>query len=418
MHRKKYIFAIIIALLVLLIKQGFIQYFMSLKKQDAYLINTAGKQRMFSQKIIHEYEHWYITGIPSNQINPLYDEWKAKNEQLLNFSLEKQDDNMVVLQNLNRIIENQASLLKSFPTKQNIEALNSSMEYFLTSMDDVVLNIQQKSDFKLNQIRKIELLLFSLSLIVLFMEVIFIFRPLFQTLEKKSKALQASYKDLARKKHELEQLTYAISHDLKEPITMFQSLINRYIKKKEQDGIVIREEMIEHLNYRVTKADKLLSNLLIYTEERGTHSKELFDLVELVEVVTKKHNFQEYINSSKLKNFRIYGYKPDISLVLEHLIINAVTYQSEDRLLNVQIHQEIKDNFCVIKVKDNGKGIAQHKINSVFNLFKSGEKQNSKQTGFGLAFCKKIIEEHGGKIGVHSRLNEGTEFYFHLPLPS
>ncbi|SFT51587.1 Signal transduction histidine kinase [Lishizhenia tianjinensis] len=418
MHQKKYILAIVLAVLVLAFNQGYIQYCLNLKNQDAVLINTAGKQRMYSQKILHEYELWYISGTPPADLMDLYREWKLKNEELLEHSLDNKEDDFSTLQNLSHLIETQEPLLKSFPTRANIEQLNSSMQYFLTTMDDLVLEYQHKADEKLSNIRQVEFLLFGLSLLLLFLEFYFVFGPLIRDLTAKSKALKKSYESLAQRKHELEQLTYAISHDIQEPISMFQSLLNRYQKKKKKGEIIFNEKIIDHLNLRISKANKLLSDLLVYTGSRVKHTKESFDLKTLVAEVASKINCHEKIDTSEIHNLKLYGYKSDISLVLEHLLINAITYQSKDRLLQVKIHQEIEDKHCVIKIKDNGIGIAEHKIHTVFNLFKSGDKESAQRTGFGLAFCKKIIEEHGGKIGVSSQLDEGTEFYFRLPLVS
>jgi signal transduction histidine kinase len=74
-----------------------------------------------------------------------------------------------------------------------------------------------------------------------------------------------------------------------------------------------------------------------------------------------------------------------------------------------------------VTVKDQGEGINEDEISKLFKVFQktstrttSGERSN----GLGLAIVKKIIEAHGGNVGVKTKHGKGSEFYFELPLPN
>ncbi len=66
-------------------------------------------------------------------------------------------------------------------------------------------------------------------------------------------------------------------------------------------------------------------------------------------------------------------------------------------------------------VRDNGVGIEAKDLERVFDLFQRLSVDNEEGTGIGLSICKRIVERHGGRIGVESKKGEGSAFYFTLP---
>lgn len=418
MYKTKYIIAIIIAIAVLVTNQVYIQHCLSLKNRDAEIINKAGKQRMYSQKILHLYEHWYITGEEPSQLQKDVIQWKNAHEFLMNQEYLKSDKEKDNLTKLYEIIQEFSETTQINPNERTIRELNFASSIFLEEMDNVVGIYENIASVKLGRIRNIEAILFAVSVLIILAEILFVFLPLIKALFKKKEELKRSVISLEQNKNELEQLTYAISHDLQEPISLVEGLIQRS-KKKNLKSFDISERLMGMLETQINKANKLLSELLLYTGSKINRTKESFDLKKLVEEVKVKIGKNELIDTSSLHNIKVYGYKNDISLVIEHLLINAITYKAENRKLQVKIFEEIEDQFYVLKIKDNGKGIASTRLSVIFNLFKRLElSKTNANTGFGLAFCKKIIEDHGGSIGVHSKPDEGSEFFFKLPIAS
>ena len=74
-----------------------------------------------------------------------------------------------------------------------------------------------------------------------------------------------------------------------------------------------------------------------------------------------------------------------------------------------------KDDL-VFEVEDTGQGISPDKIGDVFKEFKQVHVGEFGGTGLGLAICKKLVELHGGKISVESKVGHGTKFIFNIPL--
>jgi two-component system, chemotaxis family, sensor kinase Cph1 len=100
--------------------------------------------------------------------------------------------------------------------------------------------------------------------------------------------------------------------------------------------------------------------------------------------------------------------------VLKHLLRNAVEYCGT---AHPRVHVSCKreNREWVFSVKDNGPGIDPAFHNRVFGVFKRLHEKDYPGTGLGLAFCKKAIEWHGGRIWVESTPGAGATFYFTLP---
>jgi hypothetical protein len=101
--------------------------------------------------------------------------------------------------------------------------------------------------------------------------------------------------------------------------------------------------------------------------------------------------------------------------IFQNLIGNAIKFRGTDRPCHVHVGAEQKDGRWVFWVRDNGIGIAPEQYNRIFVIFQRLHTRDKYPgTGIGLAICKKIVERHGGKIWVESKLGEGTTFYFAL----
>ncbi|MCX6160131.1 MAG: HAMP domain-containing sensor histidine kinase, partial [Ignavibacteriae bacterium] len=75
---------------------------------------------------------------------------------------------------------------------------------------------------------------------------------------------------------------------------------------------------------------------------------------------------------------------------------------------------QIKDNFILTEITDNGSGISEEVIGNIFKPFFS-TKGYGKGTGLGLAFAERVVKEHGGKIEVVSKKEKGTTLRIFLP---
>lgn len=108
--------------------------------------------------------------------------------------------------------------------------------------------------------------------------------------------------------------------------------------------------------------------------------------------------------------------KEKVYALLTNLIKNSIKYTDEG---SIKFGYKLDVDNLHFFVKDTGIGIPQNKLNSIFNRFvqvDSSLSSNYEGAGLGLAICKAYTDLLGGKIGVKSELNEGSEFYFELPV--
>jgi light-regulated signal transduction histidine kinase (bacteriophytochrome) len=111
------------------------------------------------------------------------------------------------------------------------------------------------------------------------------------------------------------------------------------------------------------------------------------------------------------------GYEVELRQVFQNLLSNAIKYQNKDSRPEIKIGSEKINGMWQFYVKDNGIGIPTDNHEKIFNIFQRMHinEEEYEGKGIGLAFCKKIVELHQGKIWVESTLGLGTTAYFTIP---
>lgn len=105
-----------------------------------------------------------------------------------------------------------------------------------------------------------------------------------------------------------------------------------------------------------------------------------------------------------------------IHQVITNLLSNAIKFSATNS--QVRVHCRVGEEGLLLEVSDQGRGIAPQDLERIFQKFRQATTAESplvKGTGLGLTIAKALIEEHGGTIGVRSRPQVGSTFYFHLP---
>jgi signal transduction histidine kinase len=101
---------------------------------------------------------------------------------------------------------------------------------------------------------------------------------------------------------------------------------------------------------------------------------------------------------------------------LTNLLSNAIKFSTPQSL--VTMTSERRGSGLLIRVRDQGRGIPTHKLQSIFERFQQVDASDSRDkggTGLGLAICRSIVQQHGGAIWVDSIEGKGSEFFVLLP---
>jgi PAS domain S-box-containing protein len=237
--------------------------------------------------------------------------------------------------------------------------------------------------------------------------------------------LRRAHDELARKAEELErsnaelgQFAYVASHDLQEPLRMVSSytqlLVRRYGERFDGDA----KEFMAYVVDGAARMKQLIEDLLAYSRV-GTRSREFHPVVVETSLRRAIGNLRAAIEEAGAAVS--YDALPTIEAddlqltqLFQNLIGNALKFRSAS-VPRVHILAKEAEHEWEFAVQDNGIGIEPQYFERIFMVFQRlHNKGEYPGTGIGLAICKKVVERHGGRMWVESRLGAGATFHFTL----
>jgi len=233
-------------------------------------------------------------------------------------------------------------------------------------------------------------------------------------------AIKRYAKELERSNKELQQFAYVASHDLQEPLRMVSSFLQLLDRRY---GAQLDKDAKDFIYYAVDGAKRMQSLILDLLEYSrvGTRGKS-FEKIDLNEVMLQaKINLKIAIKENKANIICdrlpvVCGDDTQLIQVFQNLIGNAIKFHGENSP-EIYISSTRKNGTYEITVKDNGIGIDPKYTERIFLIFQRlHNREDYPGTGIGLAICKRIIERHGGSIGVESKIGEGSAFHFSIPV--
>ena len=112
---------------------------------------------------------------------------------------------------------------------------------------------------------------------------------------------------------------------------------------------------------------------------------------------------------------RVFGHAGVIASVVENLVRNAIKYMGDAAERRIDVRVAAREQRVRIEVTDTGPGIAPSLLETIFDPHVRGKTHGQPGIGLGLATVKRIVESHGGSVGVRSRLGGGSTFWCELP---
>lgn len=216
-----------------------------------------------------------------------------------------------------------------------------------------------------------------------------------------------------------------ISHELKTPLFTVQGYVLTLLDGA-MDNENLRKKYLERANKGVERLIYIVQDLDMITKlEVGDLSLNIedFDIVALVESVfdllemkSAKKKITLTFDMQYPEPIMVRADKERIRQVLTNLVVNSIKYGSFKGTTEISIENLIK-NKVIVRVTDNGEGIAKANIPRLFERFYRIDKSGSRKeggSGLGLSIVKHIIEAHDERIYIESELSVGSEFSFTL----
>ncbi|MDB5209437.1 MAG: hypothetical protein JWQ30_264 [Sediminibacterium sp.] len=260
---------------------------------------------------------------------------------------------------------------------------------------------------------------------------------LVRELRKRIKAqqlLEKSIMDLKRSNEEVEQITFAASHDLQEPLRKIRTLGTLFTKEYEDSLGDPEKDILTRIDRATEKMHLLINDLVDFATLLDTSGKtEMVDLdktfQDSVERMARDGKFFKVNMYSALPYIR--GQKPQLEILFNQLLDNAVKFKNPLRELVINVTYRmteagslrdiLKDKrtrrYHQVTVSDNGLGFDNSFNEKIFLLFQRLHSQDDYPgKGTGLALVKRIMTNHYGHIEAHGEKGAGATFSLYFPV--
>ncbi len=243
--------------------------------------------------------------------------------------------------------------------------------------------------------------------------------------EAQARSLIETSAGLAHSNAELEQFSYIVSHDLKEPLRKIAVFADRLLSLPTVDADVQAREYLDRMIGSARRMHDLIDDLLAYSRISSRAGPfRTVDLNESVRAVLQDLEITVEKAQARVEVGELPAVEAEprhIEQLLQNLIANSLKFRQPGRPVRIAITgrrtKEGLRDYCELTVRDNGIGIDPEHFEDIFGLFQRLQGRNAFEgSGIGLAICKKVAEEHHGRIRVESEKGSGSAFIVTLPL--
>lgn len=288
---------------------------------------------------------------------------------------------------------------------RNIDAHKSVPE---STYRSIVVNVKKLSDEGAN------------SRLVMAFEDISEQRRANENLRTEFAAVERQATELRRSNEDLAKFAQVASHDLRAPL----ATVHQYVQMLQRKlGGTLDEDNALYFEYIIQATERmtgLIEGLLAYAQVSNLDS----EMPEVTDVEAILNKAIDNLRAPMVESLATldHGHLPAVCVhptqllqLLQNLIANAIQYRGSSPP-QVHISATESEKEWIFAVRDNGIGISSEHCNRVFEPFKRLHGQERPGTGLGLAICKHIVEHWGGTLWVESNVNQGSAFFFTVPV--
>jgi light-regulated signal transduction histidine kinase (bacteriophytochrome) len=223
---------------------------------------------------------------------------------------------------------------------------------------------------------------------------------------------QQHAEELAKCNLRLEEFAYTAAHDLREPLRAISAFTQMLVQETQMDANA--RQIAKVILDCAARMSTLVDDLLDFASTGMHEPPRCVDLQQAVAQATQNLALDIKATEAVVTVDRLpIVQSNEIQLVrlFQNLMSNAVKYRGEDPI-KIHVTAEQREPGWIIRVEDNGRGIAPQNQAQIFKPFIRLANRDIPGTGLGLAVCKRIVEGLGGTIWVESELGAGSTFCF------
>jgi K+-sensing histidine kinase KdpD len=230
----------------------------------------------------------------------------------------------------------------------------------------------------------------------------------------------------------LEGFNRMVTHELRQPLDTFQFAVKLLSAKETWADAETRDRILASAERNVARMSDTLGKLVALSRSASTVESASVQRVELAGIASDVIGQLQEMADAQGVELRITSPLPTITvdvarleLILVNLVSNAIKYSDPEksvRLVEIASVPDDRSGFCTVSIHDNGVGIAESDLRSIFARFYRGqaaERNRERRTaglGLGLSIVAECVDALKGDIHVESRLGEGTTFFLELPV--
>ncbi|MBF2063126.1 MAG: response regulator [Calothrix sp. C42_A2020_038] len=221
-----------------------------------------------------------------------------------------------------------------------------------------------------------------------------------------------------------DEFVSVVSHELRTPLTSIHGslgmLASGLIKSESEQG----KRLLQIATDSTERLVRLINDILDIERIESGKVKMEKQICNLADLIAQAVNIMQPLAdkaqvSLSITNLSINVWAdPDrIIQTLTNLLSNAIKFSKPNS--TVYLEAIPQESEVVLNVRDTGRGVPKDKLETIFERFQQVDASDSRRqdgTGLGLAICKSIVQQHDGRIWVESVVDEGSSFYFTLPI--
>lgn len=319
--------------------------------------------------------------------------------------------------------------------RQGMVEMGNCKDYMAKMRQEEERVLKEKVSLK-NNYQKINLKFFRGTFIsaavICILAVFILFRELVSRLNAQ-RNLKTKINELSNSKQELEEITFAASHDLQEPmrkVRILSTLVEKRLAYKISENDL---ETLHRINKITEQMHVLLNDLVLYTNLLNPNEK--YATVNLRDILKEAYNRvfkNEQVQFNLSGNLpTIQGSAQQLETMLVHLFENALKFKSADKNLIINVSYELKHvkeskhfwgfqssrHYHQVTIADNGIGFDQQYNDRIFGLFQRLHTQTEYPgKGIGLSIARRVMLNHNGYITSEGEKRVGAKFILSFPV--